>query len=822
MWGIGPSRSEPRSMIVDGYVRVSEVAGRRGERFISPAVQREDIERWAAVHGALVGRLFEELDESGGRRDRPLLQEAIGRVESGDSDGLVVAYLSRFGRSLVDGLEAIKRITDAGGAFVSVQEGLDFSTDTGRLLLRVMLSIAEWELDRYRSNWRVASERAVARGVFIGGVPFGYRRVKGDGRLRVDRRTGRVVTELFRRRAEGARYSELRRWLMESGIKTATGRDYWNQRAVGKMLSKRVYLGEARYLATVNTEAHPPLTDPETWRRAQFTGVRTPMKRVHEPALLWGLARCAYCRRPLIGQGWRNGPSAEVRSYKCHFYDSPVRCPSPVPIRLAWLDPYVEQLFWQQLAGGKRQAAPCRLARLEEALRRRERELVAYRDNPHLPVTLGAARFAEGLRIREQRAERARTEFSQARSAARPPALPAAAELKRRWSSMTPAERRAAIAEVIDCVFVWRGGRDIEARTCALPRGRAPAGLPDVGQRHRELLPPFDRTGERGALRLRAAPDWGPERVRKELAAFVESRDRWPSFDEFQAQGRALLWDQVQRHGGNLRWASAFELPYVTTAPDGHPWTDERIRVALAAFLYGKRAWPTWREFEAAGLEALRYAINASGGAARWAGEMGVELRPKQRPAERRWTYARMKEEVAALAAQHNGFPTPAQFQAAGLSGLYQTITKKRLRRQLAADLGLRAPPIKSQRTNRWTHDQIKPALDDFLAGRSVWPTRREFQEAGLYGLLGHLHQRDDPEAWARRYGLAPPARRLKWTEAAIKRELDKFLAGRETWPRHIDFRRAQLRGLEERIAADGTREAWMRRYGLSIAAPRK
>src|SRR4051794_32088000 len=106
--------------------------GRRGESFISPSGQREQIERWARLQGALLGEVFEELDESGGRADRPMLLEAIRRVEQGESEGVVVAYMSRFGRSLPDGLSAIKRITDAGGAFVSVQEGVDFSTDTGR------------------------------------------------------------------------------------------------------------------------------------------------------------------------------------------------------------------------------------------------------------------------------------------------------------------------------------------------------------------------------------------------------------------------------------------------------------------------------------------------------------------------------------------------------------------------------------------------------------------------------------------------------------------------------------------------------------------
>jgi hypothetical protein len=49
-------------MIVDGYIRVSRVNEREGERFISPLVQRETIERWAQLHGAVVGALFEELD----------------------------------------------------------------------------------------------------------------------------------------------------------------------------------------------------------------------------------------------------------------------------------------------------------------------------------------------------------------------------------------------------------------------------------------------------------------------------------------------------------------------------------------------------------------------------------------------------------------------------------------------------------------------------------------------------------------------------------------------------------------------------------------
>ena len=120
--------------------------GREGESFISPLVQREQIVGWAAGRGAAIASVFEEFEESGARADRPLLMQAISRVESGLTDGIVVASLDRFGRSLMDGLAAINRIQTAGGTFVAVGDGFDLATDTGQLVLRIMLSIAEWEL----------------------------------------------------------------------------------------------------------------------------------------------------------------------------------------------------------------------------------------------------------------------------------------------------------------------------------------------------------------------------------------------------------------------------------------------------------------------------------------------------------------------------------------------------------------------------------------------------------------------------------------------------------------------------------------------------
>jgi DNA invertase Pin-like site-specific DNA recombinase len=747
-------------VIVDGYVRVSQVAGREGESFISPVTQRADIERWAQRRGAVIGHLFEELDESGGRSNRPLLENAIARVEGGESDGLVVAYLSRFGRSLVDGLAAIKRITDADGAFISVQEGVDFSTDAGRLLLRILLSISEWELDRHRTNWKVAKERAVGRGVFIARTPFGY--VRGeDRRLRVDARLAPIVRELFARRADGATYVELRRWLTETEVPAPYGGEVWSDKSVPRMLRQRAYLGEARYLSVVNRAAHPPVVDLETWERAQFNGIRTPVRRFGHHPLLWGLARCSSCQRPLVSTHRFAGPYAGDGHYTCHYNGGPTWCPDPVEISQALLDPYVEQLFWQQVERGGPRYQPRRIAGAEELAERREHELIAYRDNPGLPLRLGNEAFAEGVGVRQQRAETARAKLAQVRSAARAPDLPAAAELRRDWTSMSVAQRRGAIAQVIDCVFVWRGRRGVEERTHVLRHGQSPLGLPNKGEPRLPVLGPFDRKTTPG-MRLRSTADWGEDRVHSELAEFLKGRQTWPSFREFQAAGLALLYNQLKRHGGCNYWARRLGVPVVMPGPGGTRWTEARVRAQLAGVLAGRDEWPTSAEFRTMGQATLRLAVIATGGADYWSDQMGVTLAPSQRP-KRQWTYESMKAEVARLAGASKRWPRPKEFKAAGLGGLNQLLTRERFREGMAAELGLVALPVRKIRTPSWTADRIRAALDDFLPERQEWPTAQEFKAAGLLGLRTHIWRDGSADRWAREYGLEarhPPRKR--------------------------------------------------------------
>src|SRR5205809_4729194 len=199
----------------DGYIRVSRRAGREGESFISPEVQRKKIAAWAKLHEVEVVAWWEEIDQSGAKLERPLFQQALARCERGESGGIIVARLDRFARSAVDALGAIRRLNEAGARLVSVEDNFDGSTPMGRFAIGILTLIAELELERIKENWTAAVSGAVERGIHISArPPTGYRRDE-EGRLIREEPAASVVAELFRRRASGASFSSLASWLDE-------------------------------------------------------------------------------------------------------------------------------------------------------------------------------------------------------------------------------------------------------------------------------------------------------------------------------------------------------------------------------------------------------------------------------------------------------------------------------------------------------------------------------------------------------------------------------------------------------------------------------
>jgi DNA invertase Pin-like site-specific DNA recombinase len=474
---------------MDGYIRVSRTAGRGGETFISPKVQRETIERLAKAKGAKLGEIVEEPDVSGARRieDRKL-GELVARVERGESAGVIVWKLSRFSRSLFDCVEATKRIVAAGGRLIAD----DFDSANKSMLnthLGLLAGLAEDEREARGEGWRQAQRRAVERGVHIASrTPTGYRR-REDKRLEPNPVAAPVIRELFLRRARGEGWTALARQLDKAGIHGPYGNGGWTGAAAAKIIKNRVYLGEARCGQYRNPSAHAPLVSPAEWEAAQGDRhVSSPRKG--DGLLLSGLVRCAGCRYLLKPDSMRGRNGERIGMYRCRGRHAAGRCPAPATILARVLDPYVEEHFLAAIGpdGPLAEAVEASVA-VEKALQEvedAERELDAFLSDVQLRAMIGEERYRRQAEARTDALAAAEAGLADARQrGALSGDLLTSGALVEAWPGLTIAEKRVLFTASLDAVFIRRTGANVPVKDRALVlwRGEAPDGLPRRGHR---------------------------------------------------------------------------------------------------------------------------------------------------------------------------------------------------------------------------------------------------------------------------------------------------------------------------------------------------
>src|SRR5215468_1619732 len=99
---------------------------------------------------------------SGGRWDRPCLQNILRGIKAGDV--LVVWKLDRLTRSLSDLLQILKKLEEIGAGFRSLTEAIDTTTAIGKMLMQVLGSFAEFEREMIRERTKLGLVRARLEG----------------------------------------------------------------------------------------------------------------------------------------------------------------------------------------------------------------------------------------------------------------------------------------------------------------------------------------------------------------------------------------------------------------------------------------------------------------------------------------------------------------------------------------------------------------------------------------------------------------------------------------------------------------------------------
>jgi site-specific DNA recombinase len=225
-------------MRVVGYVRVStEDQARDG---VSLDAQREKVRLFAELHGLDLAGVVADPGGSAKTLDRPGMKRVLAMLDAGDVAGLVVFKLDRLTRNLGDWSFLIERHfgEKAGRSLMSVSESIDTRTAAGRMVLNIMMTVAQWERETIVERTRGAMQFKRSRGERISGrVPYGFR-LHDDGRTLVP------APEEDQARLEAASLQSagwsLRRIAAEfdrRGIPTKTGRP-WSHTGIQSLLKR--------------------------------------------------------------------------------------------------------------------------------------------------------------------------------------------------------------------------------------------------------------------------------------------------------------------------------------------------------------------------------------------------------------------------------------------------------------------------------------------------------------------------------------------------------------------------------------------------------
>ncbi len=160
-------------MKVVGYVRVStegqEASG------LGLEAQREKIIGYCSLYDLELVEMVQDTASGKALKGRDGLHKALALLKNGKVKGLVVAKLDRLTRSVRDlGYLLERHFTESHSLFV-VAEQVDTRTASGRLVLNLLVSVAQWERETIGERTSAALLAKRKRGEKTGGdLPFGY------------------------------------------------------------------------------------------------------------------------------------------------------------------------------------------------------------------------------------------------------------------------------------------------------------------------------------------------------------------------------------------------------------------------------------------------------------------------------------------------------------------------------------------------------------------------------------------------------------------------------------------------------------------------
>jgi len=195
--------------------------------------QQEKIEAYAKLYDLeLVNTVIEA--ESAKNLNREGLKGALQALKTGKAEALIVVKLDRLTRSVAD-LGHLVENYFTKAALLSVSEQIDTRSASGRLVLNILASVSQWELQVIGERTSVVKQSMKAQGKFIGGsIPYG--KTLEGGVLLDNPYEMEVIAKTKALKAKGLSLRAIATVLSEQGYMTRNDRNFQAQQ-VSRMVA---------------------------------------------------------------------------------------------------------------------------------------------------------------------------------------------------------------------------------------------------------------------------------------------------------------------------------------------------------------------------------------------------------------------------------------------------------------------------------------------------------------------------------------------------------------------------------------------------------
>jgi len=226
------------------YIRVStEDQARHG---ISLQAQEDSLKNYCGALGYQIFKIYR--DEGKSAKDiahRPQMVQMLNDAKSKKFQAIFIYKLDRFSRSLTDLINTIDQLKEWGIDFVSMQDKIETTSASGKLMFHIISAFAEFERNVTSERTRFTMRAKFQRGGLVTKAPLGYKIINKE---LFPAENSYIVQEIFQT------------FLNTDTSLTQLAKKYsLSVNGLKKILTNETYLGKVKFGGEVLPGKHTPL-----------------------------------------------------------------------------------------------------------------------------------------------------------------------------------------------------------------------------------------------------------------------------------------------------------------------------------------------------------------------------------------------------------------------------------------------------------------------------------------------------------------------------------------------------------------------------------